>query len=88
MIWIILAGLGLTLWLWAGAVVILLLRNRALRALGGDIPVWRRTAGSRRWTRGHAVWVHDVLAFRGSPAMWTESLLGVATASTRAPVGA
>lgn len=88
MIWIILAALGVPLWLCAAAITTLLLRNRSLRQRGGDIPVRRRIAGSERWTRGHAIWVHDVFAFRGSPAMWSESLLWVTATSTRTPDGA
>jgi hypothetical protein len=34
-------------------------------------------AGKRRWTRGHAIWVSDVFAWRGSPAAWNEELLWV-----------
>ena len=34
-------------------------------------------AGKSRWTRGYGVWVHDVFAYRGFPAGWKESLIGV-----------
>jgi len=84
MIWIILAALGVPLWLCAVAIVTLVLRNRNLRNRGGDIPVRRRLAEKTRWGRGHAVWVHDVFAYRGSPAAWSEGLTWVATTSTRA----
>ncbi len=36
-----------------------------------------------RWHRGHGLWVHDVLAFRGSPAAWQEGLLWVSGVTTR-----
>jgi hypothetical protein len=36
-----------------------------------------RGAQSRRWRPGHAIWIHDVFVFRGSPAAWDESLLWV-----------
>jgi hypothetical protein len=41
-------------------------------------------AGKTRSTRGHAVWVSDVFAWRGSPAAWNEDLLHV----TGARIGA
>jgi hypothetical protein len=83
MIWAVLALVGVPLWLCAMAVLTLIVRNRKLRTRGGDVPVRRRLPGKARWTRGHGVWVHDVFAFRGSPAMWSESLVWVTGASTR-----
>ena len=83
MIWIVLAAIGVPLWLCAAAVLSILIRNRKLRTRGGDVAVRRRSPGETRWIRGHGVWVHDVFAFRGSPAMWSESLFWVAEASTR-----
>jgi hypothetical protein len=44
-----------------------------------------RRAGKTKWSRGHAVWVHDVFAFRASPAAWNESLSWVAETQQRAP---
>jgi hypothetical protein len=82
-IWIVLAALGVPLWLCAAALLTLLVRNRKLRVRGGDIAVRRRSSGKKRWTRGHAVWMHDVFAYRGSPAMWSESLIWVTEASIR-----
>ena len=38
----------------------------------------------KRWTRGHAIWVSDVFAWRGSPAAWNEELLSVSDATPRA----
>lgn len=37
--------------------------------------------GKTRWTRGHAVWVKDVFAWRGSPAAWSEELELIVAAS-------
>jgi len=31
----------------------------------------------------HGLWIHDVLAFRGSPAAWNEALLWAASGTTR-----
>jgi hypothetical protein len=77
MIWAILALLGVPLWLCALAILALLYRNKSLRQRHGDIPVRVQPAGKTRWTRGHAVWVSDVFAWRGSPAAWNEDLFHV-----------
>ena len=45
-----------------------------LKQRPGNIPCRLRQAGKKRWIPGHAVWVSDVLAFDGSPAVWNESL--------------
>jgi hypothetical protein len=83
MIIIILAALGVPLWVCAAAIVTLVLRNRSLRKRGGDLPVRFRPADGGRWRRGHALWVHDVLAFRSSPAGWREELLWVDAVTAR-----
>lgn len=83
MIWVILAMLGVPLWLIAIALLVLVLRNRGLRKRAANIPMRLRTDPEGRWRRGHGVWVHDVLAFRGSPAAWDESLLWVTDATVR-----
>jgi hypothetical protein len=77
MVWVILAAVGVPLWLCAAGILTLVLRNRSLRKRGGDLPVRLRSAGGGRWRRGHALWVHDVLCFRASPAGWKEELLWV-----------
>ena len=77
MIWVILAVLGVPLWLCAAGLWVLVMRNRAIRHRPGNVKVRRRRSGKSRWTRGHGVWVHDVFAFRGSPAAWAESLIPV-----------
>jgi len=82
MIWVILAALGVPLWLIAVALLNLTYRNRTLRKRPGNMPVRVRTPG-KRWKRGHAVWVHDVFAFRGSPAAWEEVLEYVQGAAAR-----
>jgi hypothetical protein len=84
MIWVILAALGVPLWLCAVAILTLVLRNRSLRKRAGDISVRLRTAPEKRWRRGHALWVHDVLSFRASPAGWSESLVWTTALSVRA----
>jgi hypothetical protein len=82
-IWAILAALGVPLWLCAAGILMLLFSNRRLRKRYGDIPVRVRRPGKKRWTRGHAVWVSDVFAWRGSPAAWNEELLEVSGATSR-----
>lgn len=84
MIWAVLALVGVPLWLCALGILALVYRNKSLRQRQGDIPVRVLRAGKARWTRGHAVWVSDVFAWRGSPAAWREDLFQV----TAATVGA
>jgi hypothetical protein len=60
----------------------LVLRNRGLRKRAADISMWLRVDAKSRWHRGHGLWVHDVLAFRGSPAASNEALVW-ATSVTR-----
>src|SRR2546421_3857788 len=85
MIWAILALLGVPLWLCAGAITVLVLRNHAIRNRRNNMPVRRRLPGKKHWTRGHAIWIHDVLAFRASPAAWRENLLWETTETKRLP---
>src|SRR5512132_4168566 len=77
MIWAILALLGVPLWLCAIGIFALVFRNRTLRRRHGNLPVRVRRPGKTRWTRGHAIWISDVFAWRGSPAAWSEDLLHV-----------
>ena len=81
MIWALLVFLGVPLWFCALGLFTVIYRNRALRQRRGDIPVRVRRPGKTRWVRGHAVWISDVFAWRGSPAAWTEGLMQVLTAS-------
>lgn len=83
MIWAILALLGVPLWLCAIAILVLVLRNGGLRKRALDIPMRLRLDPKGRWHRGHGLWVHDVRAFRGSPAAWNEGLLWVTGVTTR-----
>jgi hypothetical protein len=85
MIWALLAFVGVPLWLCALGIFALVYRNRALRRRHGDIPVRVLQPGKTRWTRGHAVWVGDVFAWRGSPAAWDEYLELIAGASVQDP---
>jgi len=80
-IWAILALLGVPLWLCALAIGVTIMRNRSLRKRTGDVPVRARLAGKKHWIRGHGTWVHDVFAFRASPAVWQEHLLWVDSAT-------
>jgi Protein of unknown function (DUF2550) len=80
---VILAALGVPLWLCAVGILTLLLRNRALRKRRGNVPVRIRRPGKKRWSPGHGVWVHDVFAFRGLPAAWREALVWASDASVR-----
>jgi hypothetical protein len=83
MIWIVLVAIGVPLWLCALAIGTLVLRNRTLRARPGDVAVRVRAPGGKRWRRAHAVWVSDVLAWRGSPAAWADDLVHVGAVSIR-----
>ena len=83
MIWVILAALGIPLWLCAVGILATLLRNRSLRKRHGDMLVRVRLAGKKRWIRGHAIWVSDVFVWRGSPAAWSEDVLQIIAAAPR-----
>jgi len=83
MIWAILALLGVPLWLCAIAISVLVFRNRQLRKRAGSVPARIRVDGKGRWHPGHGLWVHDVFAFRGSPAAWKEGLVQVASVSVK-----
>jgi len=85
MIWAILALLGVPLWLCAIGIASLALGNRKLRKRPGDIPVRVLRPGKKRWTRGHAIWVSDVFAWRGSPASWNEAVVQVTDALLNEP---
>ena len=78
MIWAILAGAGVLL-----GIAVIAVQNRKLRKRYGDIPVRVHRPGEKRWTRGHAIWVSDVFAWRGSPAAWDEALVQVSGATLR-----
>ena len=88
MVWIVLAALGVPLWLCAAGIGALVVRNRALRKRAGDLPVRVLSPGKKRWARGHGIWVSDVFAWRSSPAGWKEDLLQVGSVDPRAPTDA
>jgi hypothetical protein len=81
MIWAILAMVGVPLWLCAVGIFVLVYRNRQLRKRHGDIPVRVLRPGKTRWVRGHALWISDVFAWRGSPAGWNEGLFHAVAAT-------
>lgn len=83
MIWAILVLLGVPLWLCAIGIFALVFRNRRLRQRPGNLAVRVRRPGKTRWTRGHAIWISDVFAWRGSPAAWNEDLMHVSSATLR-----
>lgn len=83
MIWIILAALGIPLWLCAAGITVMVLRSRSLSKRHGDVAVRVRRPGKKRWTRGHGIWVSDVFAWRGSPAAWNEQIIHVTDLTVR-----
>ena len=83
MIWAILVLLGVPLWLCAIGILVMVFRNRSLRKRAADIPMRLRVNAKGRWHRGHGLWIHDVLGFRGSPSAWNEALLWAASGTTR-----
>jgi hypothetical protein len=85
MIWAILALLGVPLWLCALGITAIVFRARGLKRRYGDMPVRVRRPGRERWTRGHAIWISDVFAWRGGPAAWTEDLAQVVGVTLRDP---
>jgi hypothetical protein len=85
MIWAILAAIGVPLWICAVAILMLVYRNRSMRKRPGNVPVRVHAPGGRRWVAGHAIWVSDVFAFRGSPAAWKEGLMQVTSGTAREP---
>ena len=85
MVWAILVFLGVPLWICAAGITITVLRNRSLQKRHGDIPVRVKRPGKTRWSRGHAIWVSDVFAWRESPASWSEDIVQVTGVTLRSP---
>ena len=77
MVWAILILLGVPLWFCVVGITVTVLKNRSLRKRHGNIPARVKRPGKTRWTRGHAIWVSDVFAWRRSPAAWSEDLVHV-----------
>ena len=75
MIWALLAAVGVPLWLCADGHP----HARPAQPRAAPPARQRRVPAARHPGRtldpGHGVWVHDVFAFRGSPATWKERLL-------------
>jgi hypothetical protein len=71
---LVIVGLG------AGAIALVVVRNRRMRRRPGNVPVrlWRQE--DDRWVPGHGVWANDVLAVRAAPAAWGEALLWIVDA--------
>jgi hypothetical protein len=82
---LILIVIGVPLWFGALSLLILVRKNRNIRQRPGNVPIRVRAAGKKHWMPAHGLWVHDVFAFRGSPAAWNEGLLWVKEASARPP---
>ena len=87
MIWALLAMVGVPLWLCAIGIFALVLPEQVPAATARRHPGPGAARGKTRWIRGHAVWVSDVFAWRGSPAAWQEDLVQV-TGSQRGGPGA
>ncbi len=85
MVWAILLLLGIPLWFIVVGITVTLMRNRKIRARYGNIPSRVKRPGKARWTRGHAIWISDVFAFRGSPAAWSEDIVQVRGVELRDP---
>ncbi len=77
--------LGVPLWLCALGILVILMRNRKLRKRHGNIPVRVKRPGKQEWTRGYAIWVSDVFAWRGNPGGWSEDLVQVMGVTLRNP---
>lgn len=74
--------LGIPVWMLVGALVLLALRARSLGRRPGDLPVRVRDEGSKRWQRGHGLWVHDVFVFNGTLTFWSDRLVPAVGATT------
>jgi hypothetical protein len=85
MLWALLALLGIPIWFIAIALGVLVYRNRALHSRPDDIPCRLQNKPGGRWSRGHALWIHDVFSFRASPASWNDYLGWVRQVSLRSP---
>lgn len=84
MIWIILAALGVPIWLVVGMLAGALLSRRHVRRQPGVFKAkLRRDPGSvpgprKKWRRAYALWIHDVLLTFGGVALMRTRPLPVA----------
>ena len=85
MVWAILLLLGIPLWFIVIGISVTVIRNRKLRARYGNVSARLKRPGKSRWTRGNALWISDVFAFRGSPAAWSEDMVQVVGVALRDP---
>jgi hypothetical protein len=87
MIWIVLAALGVPVWLLVGGLLYALRLRRRVRRTPGMFPCRLRPAGpaveEARWSRAkqHAGWVHDVLLVHRGPALARYEAFAVASVS-------
>ena len=89
MIWILLAALGIPLWMIAGLLVGAGLSRRAFKRTPGVFPAKLRAVSAdvehvkRTWPRrpGYARWVHDVLLVQRGIALMRTSALPIAHAT-------
>ena len=86
MIWILLAALGIPLWMVVGLLLGTVLSRRAMKRTPGVFPAKLRAGpegvdpADRKWPRrtSYAVWVHDVLVVHGGIALVRTHALPVA----------
>ncbi len=86
MIWIILAALGIPIWLVLGGLAATLVSRRSFKRRPGVFPVKLRVVSGEvaalkdSWPRrgGYAWWVHDVLLVQHGPALLRTDALAVA----------
>lgn len=85
MIWAILAFFGVPLWLCVLGIAVTIVRHRKIHGRPGNIAVRVMRPGKERWSRGDAIWVSDVFAWRGNLANWNEDLVQVTDVTLRTP---
>ena len=82
MTWLILALLGIPLWLCAIALIALVLRKRSRKHSRG-IAVRVRSEPGKRWVSGRATWINDMFVFSARPAVLRERAVWVTGAQAR-----
>ena len=81
--WLILALLGIPLWLCAIALIALVLRKRSPRKHSRGIAVRVRSEPGKRWVSGRATWINDMFVFSARPAVLRERAVWVTGAQAR-----